>query len=258
MIDSVYLGIYGRSKISSVLNCCFNQKLCEEIDSSIFFGRNGNTDFCQAIDQLEMYNQNSLISEDPYKENISEESPEWKSLLQITECIGRNIPSKNLEDDSYRFVALRSNTEDGYLLHLIPIYRGAKMINRSLGWKIKDLFSGQTGTAHVALTVDFDKASSINLDYCVVTTFRIVLDDSQKLLSAIEYVWNVNGHEYMFKLHEANKQNAKKVITNFASHSDGYLVSSDNYQVSLPGANELFAVFENDIRTVNRLAKYRG
>ncbi|KRK97050.1 hypothetical protein FD04_GL001910 [Secundilactobacillus odoratitofui DSM 19909 = JCM 15043] len=258
MIDTVYLGIYGRSKIDSVLNCCFSQQLCTEIDKSLYYGQKDNEDFYQATDQLGIFDQNSLITEDPYKECLSEESPEWKALLQITEGIERNIPSNGLVDESYRFVALKSNTADGYLLHLIPIYRGAKMINKTLGWKIKDLLTGQMGTAHVPLTVDFDKASSLNLDYCVVTTFRITLDDSQKLLSATEYVWNVTGHEYLFKLHEANRQIAKKIIGEFAAHSDGFLVSSDKYQVSLPDTEELFAVVKDDLRTINRLAKYRG
>lgn len=179
MIDAVYLGIYSQRKISKVLNCCFDKEQRKEIDSAIYFGEESNTDFYQSIEKLGDYDQNSLITEDPYIDRLNNESPEWDRLSEITECLNRNVPAGSLTNDSYRFVLLKSNTKDGYLLHFIPIYRGAKMVNRNWKWKIKDLIKNKTGTAHVALTVDFDKSDSLNLDYRVVTSIRVVFDKSQ-------------------------------------------------------------------------------
>lgn len=62
----------------------------------------------------------------------------------------------------------------------------------------------------------------------------------------------------MFKLHEINKTCAKNVIEKFSQHSPDFLVSSDNYEVNFPPTDELFAIVENDLRTINRLAKYQG
>ena len=258
MIDAVYLGIYSQRKVSKVLNCCFDQEQRKEIDSAIYFGEESNTDFYQSIEKLGNYDQNSLITEDPYIEKLNNGSPEWNRLSEITECLKRNVPSGSLTNYSYRFVLLKSDTSDGYLLHFIPIYRGAKMVNRNWKWEIKNFIKNRTGTARVALTVDFDKSDSLNLDYRVVTSIRVVFDKSQNLVRATDYVWNVNGHEYLFKLHEINKTYAKDVIERFSQHRPGFLVSSDNYEVNFPSTDELFATVENDLRTINRLAKYHG
>lgn len=258
-INNAFLVSYSNDNVNRVINIGLNTVAKTKLASSVFFGNPEVKDFEEASKSLENFNENALIGEDPYVETLTKESSEWLTIQKVVNGITNNTQIKKLKAPNYRFIVLEEIKQYGYLLHIIPIERGAKIVNKSFSWRIVGAVLGSVGTNTEDVVAEFDDKPFINLNFKIITTVQVVLDDEEKIIKSMtQFVYCVNEHQYAFKLHEINQEKAKRNLENFANNIANYSISKENYSVEVKDYQKIFARVKDEARTVNRLAKYSG
>ncbi len=253
-------------KINRVVNIGLNAEQKVLLGKSVYFGQPGNNNFEDTVKDMKDFDTNSLISEEPFRENITNNLPEWDIIQAIMMDILSSKQATKLKKPDFRIIILEEVVveDQQFRLHVIPIRRGSKVINKDWTWRLKgDVLQKikNLGSSKAPLTVEFDIEPFINLDFEIVATFEVELQtnkQSTSIKSIIEYVFDVKGQQYAFKLHEVNRELALTTLSNFVNKPNEYTISSDQYRVNITNYQKLFQIIKDDVSIVNRLAKYQG
>lgn len=267
-INNAFLVSFSKSgvNINRVVSIGLSAQQKKRLGRSVYFGQPINKNFDNTVKDMKNFNSNSLISEDPFKETLTDILPEWNIIQTIVSNIQRNQPAAKLQNPDFRIIVLEEIIMQNQCsrFHIIPIRRGAKVVNKDWTWVLKGaLLQGiqNVGSIKIPLTAEFDVKPFINLDFEIVVTFDIkfqMVKNDLLIKSIVQYVFDVKGQQYAFKLHEINHDLAYNTLSNFVTKPAEYTISSAKYQVSIVNYQHLLQVIKDDASIINRLAKYQG
>ncbi len=267
-INRAFLVSFSKNavKINRVVNIGLDAAQKVRLGKSVYFGQPGNKSFKNTVKNMKNFNANSLISEDPFRENITNNLLEWDIIQTIMLGILSSQQATKLKKPDFRIIILEEVVveDQQFRLHVIPIRRGSKVINKDWTWMLKGYWLQEiknAGSSKAPLTVEFDTEPFVNLDFEIVATFDVKMQKIKEVTSVksvVQYVFDVEGQQYAFKLHEVNRELARETLSKFANQPTKYTISTDQYQVKISNYQNLFQIIKDDVSIVNRLAKYQG